>query len=56
MAKKVYAIHTSVTSALVKKDDYDSKIEKIEKEIHDHINILLLLNLTSQQKKILMKD
>ena len=46
-------------SSLVKKTDYDTKADEIEKKITDHksmTNILLLQNLLNQQQKILEQD
>ena len=36
MVKTFNAIHTSDTNKLVKKGDYNTKIDKIEKKIPDH--------------------
>ena len=55
--KKVNTIKTIDASDLVKKADYDQKIDESEKIlIINMINILLLKNLISQPQKTLKQD
>ena len=55
--KKVNTIKTIDASDLVKKADYDQKIDESEKKfIINMINILLLKNLISQPQKTLKQD
>ena len=56
LVKKVNAIQTTDTGNLVKKSDYNTKIEKIEKKFLIMTCILLLNNLISYLQKILQQD
>ena len=56
LVKKVNAIQTTDTGNLVKKSDYNTKIEKIEKKLLIMTCILLLNNLISYLQKILQQD
>ena len=58
MVKKVNAIQTTDTSNLVKKADYDTKIDEIEKKIDNNIIKLVAENFTARlkQAKLATKD
>ena len=56
LVKNVNATHTIDISDLVKKADFDKKIEEIEKKKTAVINILLLIILINFQMHFVLKD
>ena len=54
--KKVDAIKTNDASDLVKKADYDTKIDEIKRKIHDHDKYVTTTEINKLRKEILLKD
>ena len=56
LVKKVNAIQVTDTRNLVKKADYDTKIEKIEKKILDHSKYIMTQELNKWTAENLLQD